>query len=73
MPVIIVPKDEPALPTVCGGVIHGLKNRASADYRGRRVYFCRWACLRAFELDPDRFMAGGIPHPLDELPDAPRG
>jgi YHS domain-containing protein len=29
------------------------------------VYFCTRACLRAFESDPDRFMAGEIEHPAD--------
>jgi len=30
------------------------------------MYFCRRACRRVFEQDPDRFMAGEIPHPTEE-------
>lgn len=52
--------------TVCGGKIEDPQNYPSAVYRGRPVYFCTRACLRAFELDPERFMAGEIEHPLDE-------
>ncbi|HEX2696960.1 MAG TPA: YHS domain-containing protein [Anaerolineales bacterium] len=39
----------------------------SAIYQGEQIYFCTQACLRAFEKDPDRFMAGEIEHPLDEV------
>jgi len=73
MPMIIVPKEGKAYPTACGGVIRDLRNRPSAEFRGRTVYFCRWACLRAYESNPERFMSGQIPHPLEELPDAPGG
>lgn len=69
MPIIIVPKEGPAYPTACGGVIRDLRNRPSAEFRGRTVYFCRWACLRAYESSPERFMAGLIPHPLEEISD----
>ncbi len=52
--------------TVCGGVLKNPSNYPSAEYRGRRVYFCTNACLRAFEEAPDRFMAGEIEHPMDD-------
>jgi YHS domain-containing protein len=52
--------------TVCGGKIKDPRNYPSAVYRGEPVYFCTRACLRAFESDPERFMAGEIEHPLDE-------
>ncbi len=32
------------------------------------MYFCLRACHALFELDPDRFMAGHIPHPVEETP-----
>lgn len=54
------------LKTACGGVIKDPDRYPSAMYRGERVYFCTQACLRAFLLDPDRFMAGEIEHPQDE-------
>jgi len=52
--------------TVCDGKINDPDLYPSALFRGERVYFCTRACLRAFESDPERFMAGEIEHPLDE-------
>ncbi|MBM4423215.1 MAG: hypothetical protein FJ030_07460 [Chloroflexi bacterium] len=52
--------------TACGGKISGPDQYPSTLYRGKRVFFCHRACLRAFEFDPDRFMAGEIEHPSDE-------
>ena len=52
--------------TACGGRIHDPSRYPGAIYRGQVVYFCTRACLRAFEADPDRFMAGEIEHPAEE-------
>ncbi|HBG74749.1 MAG: hypothetical protein A2X25_11990 [Chloroflexi bacterium GWB2_49_20] len=52
--------------TTCGGKIKDPECYPSAIFRGERVFFCTQACLRAFESDPERFMAGEIEHPLDE-------
>lgn len=52
--------------TACGGRIKDPSRYPSALYRGERVYFCRRACLRAFEADPDLFMAGEIEHPRED-------
>ncbi len=52
--------------TACGGLITDPNRYPSALYRGERVFFCTQACLRAFQSDPDRFMAGEIEHPLEE-------
>ncbi len=52
--------------TVCGGKLKDPQNYPSAMYEGQQVYFCTRACLRAFESDPEQFMAGEIEHPLDE-------
>ena len=51
--------------TACGGRIQEPERYPSSIYRGRKVYFCNPACQRAFEADPDRFMAGGVEHPLE--------
>jgi YHS domain-containing protein len=61
--------------SVCGGRLTNPERYPSALYRGARVYFCLRACRRAFEADPDRFMAGEIPHPEheDPLEDIPAG
>jgi len=60
------PLADASVVTVCGGKISDPDRYPSALYRGQRVYFCLRACLRAFEADPDRFMAGEIEHPTDE-------
>ncbi len=59
-----VPASEPEAITACGGKLKDPSHYPSAEYRGRRVYFCTRGCLRAFEADPDRFMAGEIEHPI---------
>lgn len=52
--------------SVCGGKLDEPEKYPSADYHGQRVYFCTQACLRAFEQDPERFIAGEIDHPTEE-------
>jgi YHS domain-containing protein len=59
---------QPRYPTACGGEVTNAEGYLSAEHRGRRYYFCLRACLRAFEAAPDDFMAGKIPHPLEEEP-----
>jgi YHS domain-containing protein len=51
--------------TACGGTISNPENFPNAVYGGERVYFCTLACLKAFEENPDPFMAGEIEHPMD--------
>lgn len=52
--------------TVCGGKIDEPEKYPSAEYNGQRVYFCTRACLRVFEQDPDKFIAGEVDHPTEE-------
>ncbi|NIW44987.1 MAG: YHS domain-containing protein [candidate division Zixibacteria bacterium] len=52
--------------TVCGGKLKHPEKYPSAYYRGEKVYFCTQPCLRAFEHDPDRFIAGEVEHPTHE-------
>lgn len=52
--------------TACGGTIVDPENYPSAMYQGKQLFFCTRACLKAFESDPQRFMAGEIDHPEDE-------
>jgi YHS domain-containing protein len=52
--------------TVCGEKVNDPEHFPSAVFQGERLYFCTQAYLRAFEADPERFMAGEIEHPLDE-------
>ena len=52
--------------TACGGKLKDTTGYPTAMYRGEQVYFCKLACLRAFEQDPDPFMAGEVEHPIRE-------
>jgi len=59
------PHDKTAV-TACGGEINDPEKYPSASFHGEQIFFCTLACLRAFESDPEKFMAGEIEHPLDE-------
>lgn len=50
----------------CGGRLDHPERYPSALYHGEQVYFCTKACLKAFEKEPDRFMAGETEHPTNE-------
>lgn len=52
--------------TACGGKLKDPANYPSAIHHGKQIYFCTHACLRAFEQDPDPFMAGEVEHPLKD-------
>lgn len=52
--------------TACGGKVKNPEKFPSALFNGEPVYFCTHACLRAFEANPERFMAGEIEHPLGQ-------
>ena len=54
------------LKTACGGTLREAGDHPSVEVRGQRIYFCRKACYRVYLTDPERFMAGAIPHPLEE-------
>jgi YHS domain-containing protein len=52
--------------TACGGFLREEGEHPSVVHRGKRIYFCRKACYRVYLTDPERFMKGQIPHPLEE-------
>lgn len=56
----------PDYKTACTGKMKDPANHPSAIYRGEQICFCTWVCLRAFERDPDPFMAGEVEHPSHE-------
>ena len=55
--------------SVCGGALDEPEKYPSVEYKGQRLYFCTKACLRAFEGDPERFLAGEVEHPDDDPQD----
>lgn len=52
--------------TACGGKMQNPDNYPSSTFRGEQIYFCTLSCLRAFESNPEGFLAGEIDHPTDE-------
>lgn len=52
--------------TACGGKLKDPTSYPNANYRGEIIYFCTRACLRAFEQNPEAFMAGEVDHPVEE-------
>ncbi len=58
--------NKPTYRVACGGTTQDLEKHPSAMYRGERIAFCTLACLKAFESDPDRFMAGEVEHPSED-------
>ena len=66
IPIIPNPSNSSLRKTACGGVISSWKANFSAEYRGETVYFCRLACVLAFQAEPDRFICGEIEHPQEE-------
>ena len=52
--------------TACGGKLKVPTNYPSAFYKYQEIYFCTLACFRAFEKDPEPFMAGEVKHPVHE-------
>ena len=53
--------------TACGGTVTNPEQYPTAMYKGELIVFCMQSCLKAFEADPDRFMAGEIEHPTEEI------
>jgi len=57
---------EPIILSACGGKLTEPESYPTAHYKGKRVYFCTRACLRAFESNPDGFMNGEVEHPEED-------
>ena len=53
--------------SACGGELKDPSQYPSAMFNGERVYFCNAACLKAFLLAPEAFMAGEVEHPLEDV------
>jgi len=57
---------EPIKETVCGGRLGDESEAVRIEYQGQVYYVCHAGCRRAFEADPERFLAGEIEHPPAE-------
>ncbi len=59
--------ETPVIKSACGGELKDPSQYLSAMFNGERVYFCNTACLKAFLLAPEAFMAGEVEHPLEDV------
>ena len=59
--------EQQEIKSACGGTLKETSAYPSAMFNGERVYFCNAACLKAFLLAPEAFMAGEVEHPLEDV------
>ena len=48
---------------VCGMTVDPAKAAGSADYRGKKYFFCSKHCVSRFRADPEKYAAGSNPEP----------
>lgn len=59
-------KTQPAVKTVCGGILLEPEKYPSVVFKGECLYFCTHACMRVFQQNPQAFLDGEVEHPLEE-------
>ncbi|MBK6793653.1 MAG: hypothetical protein IPG80_14235 [Anaerolineales bacterium] len=59
--------EQQEIKSACGGILKDPSTYPSAMFNGERVYFCNAACLKAFLLAPEAFMAGEVEHPPEDV------
>jgi YHS domain-containing protein len=48
-----------AIDPVCKMKVEESKAAATSDYKGRKYYFCAVGCKKAFDPDPEKYLAEG--------------
>ena len=43
---------------VCKMEVEESKAAATSEYKGKKYYFCSVGCKRAFDQDPEKYLAG---------------
>ncbi len=46
-----------AIDPVCKMTVEEAKAVATSDYKGKKYYFCAVGCKRAFDQDPEKYLA----------------
>ncbi len=46
-----------AIDPVCGMQVDEKKAPAVSDYQGQKYYFCAVGCKKAFDQDPEKYLA----------------
>ena len=47
-----------AIDPVCKMEVEESKAAATSDYKGRKYYFCAFGCKKAFDDNPEKYLAG---------------
>ena len=48
-----------AIDPVCKMEVEESKAAATSEYKGKKYYFCAVGCKKAFDKDPERYLAQG--------------
>jgi len=48
-----------AIDPVCKMQVEESKTAATSEYKGKKYYFCGVGCKKAFELNPEKYLAKG--------------
>ena len=48
-----------AIDPVCKMEVQETKAAAISEYKGKKYYFCAVGCKRAFDKDPEKYLAKG--------------
>ena len=46
-----------AIDTVCKMKVEESEATATSDYKGKKYYFCSVGCKKAFDQDPEKYLA----------------
>jgi YHS domain-containing protein len=48
-----------AVDPVCGMKVEEAKAAALSEYKGKKYYFCAISCKKAFDQNPEKYLAKG--------------
>ena len=51
-----------AIDPVCGMQVDEKKAAATSDYKGQKYYFCSAGCKKAFDQEPEKYLAKSTSH-----------
>jgi YHS domain-containing protein len=52
-----IKENQMAIDPVCKMTVDEKKPAATSDYKGQKYYFCAVGCKKAFDKDPEKFLA----------------
>src|SRR5947209_5971603 len=63
---LLTPSQPPAVDPVCHMSVDPATAAASHTYQGHTYYFCSPSCRQKFQADPQRYLSGTAPTPMEE-------